>query len=44
MIANHIKYPRTRHLPWSPGVSSDDLKASGTEPFVGKRVIRLGAG
>lgn len=34
-----FKYPRTRHLPWSPGASNDDLIAQGTEPFVGRRVI-----
>lgn len=33
------KYPRTRHLPWSPGASHDDLIAGGVEPFVGQRVI-----
>ncbi|HLT36887.1 MAG TPA: RNA ligase family protein [Enhygromyxa sp.] len=33
------KYPRTRHLPWSPGASHDDLIASGVEPLVGQRVI-----
>ncbi|MGH1344854.1 MAG: RNA ligase family protein [Nannocystales bacterium] len=34
-----FKYPRTRHLPWSPGASKDDLMAKGVEPFVGQRVI-----
>lgn len=33
------KYPRTRHLPWSPGASHDDLIADEVEPFVGQRVI-----
>lgn len=33
------KYPRTRHLPWSPGASKDDLIADGIEAFVGQRVI-----
>ena len=34
-----FKYPRTRHLPWSPGASEDDLIAEGIEAFVGERVI-----
>lgn len=33
------KYPRTRHLPWSPGATHDDLIADGIEPFAGQRVI-----
>lgn len=33
------KYPRTRHLPWSPGASHDDLIADEVEAFVGQRVI-----
>lgn len=34
-----FKYPRTRHLPWSPGAGRDDLFAEGIEPFIGQRVI-----
>ena len=34
-----FKSPRTRHLPWSPGASKDDLIAEGIEPFVGRRVV-----
>ncbi|MCA9681555.1 MAG: RNA ligase family protein [Myxococcales bacterium] len=34
-----FKYPRTRHLPWSPGASSDDLIADRTAGFAGRRVI-----
>lgn len=33
------KYPRTRHLPWSPGASHDDLIAEEVEAFAGQRVI-----
>jgi hypothetical protein len=33
------KYPRTTHLPWSPGVSKDDKVIKSTYNFVGKRVI-----
>jgi hypothetical protein len=34
-----FKYPRTRHLPWSPGASDDDLVADTVASFVGQRVI-----
>ena len=33
------KYPRTRHLPWSPGASRDDVIAKEVEAFSGQRVI-----
>lgn len=33
------KYPRTRHLPWSPGATSDDLVSQGVEPFIDRRVV-----
>lgn len=36
---NYFKYPRTPHLPWSPGVSDDDRVLKDIFPFVGKRVI-----
>lgn len=39
MFYDTIKYPRTYHLPWSPGASSDDKILATTEHFVGKRVI-----
>lgn len=28
-------YPRTTHLPWSPGVTSDDLRAAGADGLAG---------
>ena len=37
-----VKYPRTHHLPWSPGRSSDDKVLSAeavTEMFVGRVVV-----
>lgn len=34
-----FKYPRTRHLPWSPGAGPDDLISEQVEHFVGQRVI-----
>lgn len=33
------KYPRTPHLPWSPGVSDDDQTLNDASQFEGKRVI-----
>ncbi|KUO09588.1 RNA ligase family protein [Streptomyces sp. DSM 15324] len=32
-------YPRTPHLPWSPGVSTDDVRAGGLGGFVGREVV-----
>ena len=38
-MVNAIKYPRTPHLPWSPGASSDDVFLIDTQMFVGKSVV-----
>lgn len=35
----YFKFPRTYHLPWSPGSSSDDKMLSSVDQFVGKEVI-----
>ncbi|MET9610949.1 RNA ligase family protein [Streptomyces sp. NPDC006512] len=32
-------YPRTAHLPWSPGASSDDVRASGPSALAGREVV-----
>ncbi|MFG3495431.1 RNA ligase family protein [Streptomyces sp. NPDC047928] len=32
-------YPRTPHLPWSPGVTADDVRVSGLAGFVGREVV-----
>src|SRR5690349_14251690 len=34
-----VHYPRTAHLPWSPGVSSNDLRAGGVSGLVGREVV-----
>lgn len=34
-----VKYPRTHHLPWSPGLHSDDRVISSLDAFVGKEVV-----
>lgn len=36
---NYIKYPRTFHLPWSEGVTSDDKVLKSIDHFKNKRVI-----
>lgn len=33
------KYPRTFHLPWSPGATNDDKVLSTDEHFIGKEVV-----
>lgn len=39
LFTPYVKYPRTHHLPWSPGVTDDDRMLKGTEHFSGRRVI-----
>lgn len=39
MAEERIKYPRTRHLPWSPGVSSDDRVMHDLSGFKGQDVV-----
>lgn len=34
-----VKYPRTYHLPWSPGITDDDRVMKDLSVFEGKRVI-----
>jgi hypothetical protein len=38
-IMSRYKYPRTPHLPWSPGASSDDIWLDAPHPFVGREVV-----
>lgn len=38
-FSHYVKYPRTHHLPWSPGVNDDDRVIESLEHFIGKRVI-----
>ena len=38
-MSNYIKYPRTPHLPWSLGVSSDDVRILNTAAFQGREVV-----
>ncbi len=39
LFTNRVKFPRTHHLPWSPGIHSDDRVIKSMAHFVGKRVI-----
>jgi hypothetical protein len=34
-----VKYPRTPHLPWSPGATSDDVRLADTRCFEGREVV-----
>lgn len=38
-FVKYVKYPRTHHLPWSPGVNSDDRVLESLEVFEGKEVV-----
>lgn len=40
-FVSYVKYGRTRHLPFSPGVSSDDKVLKDTSCFEGKEVVLL---
>jgi|AMWB02.1.fsa_nt_gi hypothetical protein len=39
MDTPRFKYPRTPHLPWSQGSTSDDISLNSTDHFVGKEVV-----
>jgi len=39
LFVQHVKYPRTYHLPWSPGMHSDDRMMPDVNVFNGKRVV-----
>ncbi|MBE1490466.1 RNA ligase family protein [Plantactinospora soyae] len=34
-----VPYPRTPHLPWSPGVAPDDLRVNGLSGLLGREVV-----
>lgn len=38
-FVTYVKYPRTCHLPWSPGMKNDDRMIENLQAFEGKRVI-----
>jgi len=39
IFRDRMKYPRTFHLPWSPGKTDDDRVLSDTSCFEGRRVV-----
>lgn len=39
LFSSWVKYPRTHHLQWSPGVNDDDRVIDSMDAFIGKRVI-----
>lgn len=39
LFTSRVKYPRTNHLPWSPGLTDDDRVLKDLSCFEGKRVI-----
>lgn len=39
LFTNRIKYPRTYHLPESPGMTKDDRQMEDSEIFIGKEVV-----
>jgi len=38
-FTDQVKYPRTHHLPWSPGIHDDDRVVDGIGGFEGRRVV-----
>lgn len=38
-FSKYIKYPRTYHLPWSPGLLDDDRQMDSTEGFVDRQIV-----
>ncbi|WP_020405818.1 RNA ligase family protein [Hahella ganghwensis] len=39
MNVQRFKYPRTPHLPWSPGYTADDIRQSDSHGFENKEVV-----
>ena len=39
LFRSYVKYPRTYHLPWSPGLTDDDRMLPSTKVFEGKMVL-----
>ena len=39
LFADRVKYPRTFHLPWSPGMNRDDRMMENTDVFEGQQVM-----
>jgi hypothetical protein len=39
LFRKYVKYPRTYHLPWSPGLTDDDRMLPSTKVFEGREVV-----
>jgi hypothetical protein len=39
LFTHYVKYPRTTHVPWSPGMNEDDRILSSMDHFIGKEVV-----
>jgi hypothetical protein len=39
LFTDRVKYPRTWHLPWSPGMHADDRMLGSVDCFEGRRVV-----
>ena len=39
LFMHHVKFPRTYHLPWSPGMTKDDRVMTEKDPFAGEQVV-----
>ncbi len=39
LFTHHVKYPRTYHVPWSPGMTKDDRAMPTDGPFIGQEVV-----
>ncbi|NQZ08679.1 MAG: RNA ligase family protein [Algicola sp.] len=38
-MSEYYKYPRTPHLPWSPGGTSDDVRQADMKNFINREVV-----
>lgn len=38
-MSEHYKYPRTPHLPWSPGATEDDIRAKTLSSFKDNQIV-----
>lgn len=39
LFSDHVKFPRTFHLPWSPGLTKDDRKMTDPDPFKDQQIV-----
>lgn len=38
-MVSRVKYPRTPHLPWSPGATNDDVRLSSIDALLGRSIV-----